>query len=83
METLVNITKVLGLIVLCVLFILILASVIYAPFRKKKNDEKINKLADEIMNQLVTALKEDNKEETKEPKKRGRKPRKTTNKEDK
>ena len=71
METLITITKVLGLITLCVIFILILLAIFTAPYRQRKADKEIEKISNEITDELVKALKKDNEEK---PKKRGRKP---------
>ena len=80
METLITITKVLGLVTLCVIFVLILLSIFTAPYRQRKADKEIEKISGELTEELIKALKEDDK---KQPKKRGRKPKKVEEKEDK
>lgn len=69
MEFLINLTKILGLVTLCVIFILILISIFTAPYRRKKADREIEKISGELTNQLIEALKKDEEK----PKKRVRK----------
>ena len=69
METLVTITKVLGLITLCVIFILILLAIITAPYRQR-NEEKARK---ELQDKLIKKIFEQKDEKVTQPKKRVKK----------
>lgn len=59
MEFLINLTKILGLVTLCVIFILILISIFTAPYRRKKADREIEKISGELTKELIEALKKD------------------------
>ena len=71
MQILIDVTKALGMITMCVLCILFLFAVVSTPYRKRKSQKKIQELAENIMQELA---KENKKEEEPKPKKRGRKP---------
>lgn len=72
MEFLINLTKILGLVTLCVIFILILISIFTAPYRRRKADKEIEKISGELTKELIEALKKDEEK----PKKRVRKTKK-------
>lgn len=69
MGTLITITKILGLVTLCVIFILILLAIFTAPYRNKIEEQQKKEFQDKLIKLIF-----EEKEEIKEPKKRGRKP---------
>ena len=53
MEFLINLTRVLGMIALCVFCILFLLAVVTTPYRQRKSKKKIENLANSIMQELT------------------------------